>query len=57
MTDSHPSIDSLLMEYMQRIDRGEHVDREEFLKQYPEHADELRELIKALDLPGVTVDF
>src|SRR5262249_42473185 len=32
----------VLGEYMQRLDRGEAVDREEFLARYPELAEELR---------------
>lgn len=47
MTDSHPIIDVLLAEYLQRVDSDQPVDREEFLRQHPEHADELRELIEA----------
>jgi WD40 repeat protein/serine/threonine protein kinase len=35
-------IDNVLADYLQRVDEGEPVDREQFLKQHPEFADELR---------------
>ncbi|MBT4865890.1 MAG: protein kinase [Planctomycetaceae bacterium] len=50
MTDSPSIIDSLLMDYMQRIDRGEEVDREEFFQRHPEHADELRGVLEGGDV-------
>src|SRR5436305_6051857 len=35
-------LEEVLSEYMQRLDRGEAVDREQFLARHPELADELR---------------
>ncbi len=41
-TPAEDRADEVLGEYMLRIDRGEAVDREEFLRQHPDVADELR---------------
>src|SRR5262245_60629814 len=35
-------LDEVLAEYLRRMDRGEDVDRERFLREYPEVADGLR---------------
>jgi hypothetical protein len=43
-------VDELLAEYLQRIDNGEEVDRDEFLRQHAEHANSLRELLDAGDV-------
>ena len=49
MTPSYPPgasreglLEEVLGEYMQRLDRGEGVDREELLARHPEVAEELR---------------
>ncbi len=42
-----PRIDAALREYLERIDRGEPVDREEFIAQNAEIADDLRSFIAA----------
>ncbi len=43
------NFEDVLAEYMLRIDQGEHVDREQLLKEYPEAADQLREYLDDLD--------
>lgn len=40
----------ILDEFLQRVDAGVTVSREEFLKQHPDHADRLRECLDGLDL-------
>jgi serine/threonine protein kinase len=46
--DSYDSrIDSALREYLERIDRGEAIDREEFVARHPEIADQLRSFIES----------
>ena len=42
-------VQAALKEYLERVDRGDAVDREEFLSQRPEIADELRSFIDAED--------
>jgi WD40 repeat protein len=42
-------LEEVLGEYMQRLDRGEGVDREEFLARHPEVADELRSYFAGCD--------
>jgi formylglycine-generating enzyme required for sulfatase activity/serine/threonine protein kinase len=42
-----PRIDSVLREYLERVDRGESLDREKFVAQHPEIAAELRTFIAA----------
>ncbi|MBI5758715.1 MAG: SUMF1/EgtB/PvdO family nonheme iron enzyme, partial [Planctomycetales bacterium] len=45
-----PSVDELLAEYHRRVDAGEAVDREQFLRRHPEAADELRSYFEGTDL-------
>ena len=45
-------LDHVLAEYMLRIDRGEPVDREQYLQEHPEVADQLREYFADLDAIG-----
>jgi 2-oxo-4-hydroxy-4-carboxy--5-ureidoimidazoline (OHCU) decarboxylase len=42
-------LEEVLAAYMQRIDRGEQVDREAFVAEHPELADELRAYFAAAD--------
>ena len=56
MTPSYPSdsarqylLEEVLEEYMQRLDRGEGVDREQLLARHPELADELRSYFAGSD--------
>jgi serine/threonine protein kinase/Leucine-rich repeat (LRR) protein len=42
-----PRVDAALRDYLERIDRGEPVDREDFLQRHAEIADALRSLIDA----------
>lgn len=45
-----PQCESVVAEYFDRLDRGEVIDREEFLAAYPDLADELAEFLDAADL-------
>jgi WD40 repeat protein/tRNA A-37 threonylcarbamoyl transferase component Bud32 len=56
MTPSYPSdssrqglLEEVLEDYMQRLDRGEVVDREQFLARHPELSDELRSYFAGSD--------
>jgi WD40 repeat protein len=50
---SRPSLlEEVLGEYMQRLDRGEAVDREQFLARHPEWAEELRSYFAGSDEVG-----
>jgi WD40 repeat protein/tRNA A-37 threonylcarbamoyl transferase component Bud32 len=56
MTPSYPSdssqqglLEEVLEDYMQRLDRGEVVDREQFLAKHPELSDELRSYFAGTD--------
>ena len=40
-TSEHDPLDEILAEYMLRVDRGEAVDREQFIAQHPDLADKL----------------
>src|SRR5262249_62436515 len=42
-------LEEVLGEYMQRLDRGEAVDREQFLARHPEWAEELRAYFEGSD--------
>jgi hypothetical protein len=42
-------LDEVLARYMQRVDRGEMVDRERLLAEHPDLADELRAYFQASD--------
>lgn len=42
-------VNGVLAEYMRRIDGGERIDRERFLREHPEAADQLREYFENLD--------
>src|SRR5262245_36533189 len=42
-------LEEVLGEYMQRLDRGEAVDREQFLARHPEWAEELRSYFEGSD--------
>lgn len=42
-------LDQVLLDFLKRHDRGESVDREAFLREYPEYADRLLELLTAAD--------
>src|SRR5580704_15378173 len=42
-----PRVDAALREYLERLDRGEPVDRDDFLERHPDIADPLRSLIDA----------
>ena len=42
-------LEQVLADYMQRVDSGEPVNREELLRQHPDLADELREYFEAAD--------
>ena len=48
--DRSPSVDELLAEYHRRVDAGEAVDREQFLRRHPESADALRSYFEGTDL-------
>ena len=39
-------VNAVLAEYMQRVDRGEDVDREQFVAQQPDLSTELRQLLR-----------
>src|SRR5262245_25149794 len=45
-------LEEVLGEYMQRLDRGEPVDREQILASYPELAEELRSYFAGSDAVG-----
>lgn len=47
-TNTSP-LDEILRQYMVRIDRGEQVDRDEFIAQHPEVSEELREYFADAD--------
>jgi hypothetical protein len=53
MSDVEPPIpshlDEVLAEYMERVDRGETVDRERFLADHPDLAEELHVYFLAID--------
>jgi hypothetical protein len=42
-------LDEVLAGYMERVDRGEAVDRERFLAEHPDLAEELRVYFLAID--------
>ncbi|MFN9985887.1 MAG: protein kinase domain-containing protein, partial [Pirellula sp.] len=42
-------LDQVLLDFLKRHDRGELVDRETFLREHPEYADRLQELLAAAD--------
>src|SRR5271155_859050 len=42
-----PRVDAALRDYLERLDRGERIDREDFLERYAEIAGPLRSLIAA----------
>jgi formylglycine-generating enzyme required for sulfatase activity/serine/threonine protein kinase len=44
-----PRVDAALRDYLERVDRGELVDREQFLSRHAEIADQLRSFIAAED--------
>ncbi len=46
---SDPRVEAALRDYLERVDRGEPVDREEFLAQHAPIADQLRSFIAAED--------
>ena len=48
-TSRQGRLEEVLEEYMQRLDRGEGVDREQFLARHPELADELRSYFAGSD--------
>ena len=55
MTDDNqqpdpPSIDQVLADYLRRLDAGDILEREAFLKQHPELAEDLAELLETADL-------
>ena len=55
MSDSptnHDPLDEAFAAYLCSCDAGELSSREEFLAQFPELADELKQLIEAADLTG-----
>ncbi len=37
-----PQLNEILAKYLQAIEAGEPIDQDQFLRQYPEHADELQ---------------
>lgn len=41
-----PTIDHILSDLLQRLDRGESIDPEEFLQEHPKHVDQLREFFE-----------
>ena len=47
--DSGALFDRVLVEYLQRIDAGEDIDREQFIAAHPEVADELRDYFRTAD--------
>jgi tRNA A-37 threonylcarbamoyl transferase component Bud32 len=47
--DSGALFDRVLVEYLQRIDAGEEIDREQFIAAHPEVADELRDYFRTAD--------
>jgi serine/threonine protein kinase len=49
-----PDVDEVLAEYIERVDRGEHVDRNSLLKAHPEIADELRAYFSDLGVIDTT---
>ncbi|MCC9654764.1 serine/threonine-protein kinase [Rhodopirellula halodulae] len=53
MTQSNEDdLDEIFALYLSACDTGEITSREDFLRQHPEHADQLRELMDAADLIG-----
>ena len=55
MVDSPPTndpLDEAFAAYLRSCDAGELASREEFLAQFPDLADELKELIEAADMIG-----
>ena len=42
-----PRVDAALSDYLERLDRGEVLDRDEFIARHPDIADELRSLLAA----------
>ena len=60
MTDSHTQddsspLDKILAEYMQRIDRGDKVDREAFIAEHPGFTAELNAFFEDCDRLGGAV--
>src|SRR5262245_6075590 len=49
---SDPSLELLIDELTDRIQAGESIDFESYVGQHPEHAEELRKLIPALEIMG-----
>ena len=48
--NNRKSLDEILAEYYLRTDRGETIDNEDFIAEYPEYADEMTaELMGFLD--------
>ena len=45
--ESSSELDRILLEYFRRIDAGEEIDKDEFLAQHPEHAEELADFLSA----------
>ena len=57
MSDQHPHtgstdprVDAALRKYLERVDRGEPIDREEFISRHAEIADALRSFFAAEEL-------
>src|ERR1043165_3783080 len=51
MSDSTPKrhpVEELVEEFLERLRRGEHPELSEYIRQYPELADEIRELFPLL---------
>lgn len=44
-----PQLDEVLLDFLRRHDLGETVDREQFLKEHPEYAEQLLSLLEAAD--------
>lgn len=47
--DEEVQVDQALLAFLRRHDEGEHVDRESFLREHPELAEQLRSLLDAAD--------